>query len=110
MVRMSSAFSQTAFASNGSSSVKFTTALLRLTPSKEKSLGEFLARHQLAIVLGRPAEQAEEIHERVREETGIAIGGDGNDRAVNALRELGSIGRDEQREVRELRRLRNRRL
>jgi len=39
----------------------------------------------------------------VREEAGVAIGGDGDDGAVDALRELGAVGGDEQREVRELR-------
>ena len=37
IVRMVSAFSQTALGSNGSSSVKFTTALLRLIPSSENA-------------------------------------------------------------------------
>ena len=32
-----------------------------------------------AIVLGRPAQQAEEIDERLRQKTGIAIGGDADD-------------------------------
>ena len=84
-----SALSQTALASKGSSSVKLTTALLRLTPSKEKACDQFFARHLLAVVLGRPAEQAEEIHEGVRQKTGIAIGGDGNHGAVDALGKLG---------------------
>ena len=53
----------------------------------------------LAVVLGRPAEQAEEVDEGVRQEAGVAIGGDADHRAVAALGELGAIGRDQQRQV-----------
>ena len=64
-------------------------------PSKRKRVDQFLARHLLAIVLGRPAEQAQEIDERLRQEAGIAIGGDAHHRAVPALGELGAVGRDQ---------------
>ena len=40
-----------------------------------------------------PAEQAEEIDERVRQEAGVAICRDADDRAVLALRELRPVGR-----------------
>ncbi len=38
-----------------------------------------------------------------RKETGVAIGGDADDRAVLAFRKLGAVGRDQEREMRELR-------
>jgi hypothetical protein len=59
----------------------------------------------LAIVFRRPAQQAQEVDEGVRQEAGVAIGGDADHRTVLALGKLGSIGRDQQRQVRELRRL-----
>jgi hypothetical protein len=43
--------SHSAFGSNGSSSLKFTTAFERLMPSKEKAR-QFLDGHLLAVVLG----------------------------------------------------------
>ena len=70
--------------------------------------GEFFEREELAVVFGRPAEEAEEIDEGVREKSGVAIGGDGDDGAVVALGELGAVGGDEQRQVGELRRRRRR--
>ena len=102
---MCSAFSQTALGSNGSSSLKFTTALARLTPSSVNSGGEFVEGEKFAVVLGRPAEQAEEVDEGLGQEAGIAISGHADDRAVLALGELGAVGSDEEGKVRELRRL-----
>src|SRR6266700_3197391 len=43
---------------------------------KSESRGEFVEREKLAIVLGRPAQQAEKVDERLRQEPCIAIGGD----------------------------------
>ncbi len=68
-----------------------------------KSLDEFVESHLLAVVAGRPAEQAEEIDEAFGQEARVAVGDDGDDRAVFAFRELAAIGRDEKREMRELR-------
>ncbi len=67
--------------------------------------GEFVESEELAIVLGRPAEQAEEVDESLRQEAGVAIGGDADDGSVFALGEFGAIGGDQQRKMRELRRL-----
>ncbi len=69
---------------------------------ERKRLDQFLARHLLAIVLGRPAQQAEKIDEGLRQEAGVAIGGHADHRAVAALGKLGAIGRHQQRQVREL--------
>ncbi len=66
--------------------------------------GELVEGEELAVVFGRPAEQAEEVDERVREKSGVAIGGDADDGAVAALGELGAVGGDEQGQMRELRR------
>ncbi len=68
-----------------------------------ESLDEFVESHLLAVIAGRPAEQAEEIDEAFGEEARVAVGGHRDDRAVLALGELAAIGRDEQREMRELR-------
>ena len=68
--------------------------------------GQLRQGEEVAVVLGRPAEQAEEVDECLRQKAGVAIGGDADDRAVAALGELGAIGRDQQREMRELRCLR----
>ena len=85
--------------------MKLTTALLRFTPSKENTWTSSSRVMLLAVVFGRPAEQAQEIDESLRQKSGVAIGGDGNHRAVPPLRELAAIGRDQQRQMRELRRL-----
>ena len=71
---------------------------------ERESVDEFLAREQFAIVLGRPAEQAQKVDEGLRKEAAVAIGGDADHGTVAALGELGSIGRDQQRDVREARR------
>ena len=62
---------------------------------------------ELAIVLGRPAEQTKEVDEGLGQKAGIAIGGDADHRAVFALGELGAVGRDQQRQMGELRRRRS---
>ncbi len=85
--------------------MKFTTALARLTPSSVNSGGELVESQEFAIVLGRPAEEAEEVDESLGQKAGIAIGGDADDGPVLALGELGAVGRDEQRKMRKLRRL-----
>ncbi len=64
--------------------------------------GELVEGEELAVVLGRPAEEAEEVDEGLGQEAGIAIGGDADDGAVLALGELGAIGGDEQGEMGEL--------
>ena len=46
-----------------------------IDPFERKRVDQVLAGHALAIVFGRPAEQAQEIHESLRQKTGIAIGG-----------------------------------
>ncbi len=72
---------------------------------ERESRGEFVEREELAVVLGRPAQQAKKVDESLRQESGIAISGDADDRTVAALGELGAIGRDQQGKMRELRRL-----
>ena len=57
--------------------------------------GQLFQREELAIVFGRPAEEAEEVDEGVGKESGIAISRDANDGAVLALGELGAVGRDQ---------------
>ncbi len=76
-----------------------------MTPSSVKAAVELVESEKLAVVLGRPAEQAEEVDESLGQKAGIAIGGDADDGAVLALGELGAIGGDEQGEMRELGRL-----
>ena len=72
---------------------------------ESESGGELVESEELAVVLGRPAEEAEEIDEGLGQEAGIAIGGDADDGAVLALGELGAIGGDQQGEMGELGRL-----
>ena len=60
--------------------------------------------HVLAVIFGRPAEQAEKIDEGFGEKSGVAVGGDADDWAMAALGKLGAVGRDQQRQMRELRR------
>ena len=67
--RMCSALSQTALGSKGSSSVKLTTALARLTPSRVNRAVSLVEGQKFAIVLGRPAEEAEEVDESLRAES-----------------------------------------
>ena len=62
----------------------------------------------VAIVFRRPAQQTQKIDEGFGQKSGVAIGGDADDRAVTAFGELRSIGRDQQRKMRELRRRRAR--
>ena len=109
MPRMCSALSHTALGSKVSSgvvagSLKFTTALARLIPSSENASTKFLPAHLLAIIFRRPAQQAQEIDERLGQESCVAIGGDAHDWPVAALRKLGPVRRDQQRKMRELRR------
>ena len=73
-----------------------------------ESGGELVEGEELAVVFGRPAEEAEEVDEGLGQEAGIAIGGDADDGAVLALGELGAIGGDEQGKMGELGRLRRR--
>ena len=65
--------------------------------------GQLRQGEEFAVILGRPAEQAEKVDEGFRQKSRVAIGGDADDRAVAALGELGAIGGDQQRKVRELR-------
>ncbi len=62
---------------------------------KLESVHQFLTGHLLAIVFRAPAQQAEKIHVGMRQETGVAVGGDTNDRAVLTFGKLGSVGRDQ---------------
>ena len=64
--------------------------------------GELVESEELAVVFGRPAEQAEEVDESLGQKARVAIGGDADDGAVLALGELGAIGGDQQRQMREL--------
>ena len=73
-------------------------------PSSEKASSSSGAAHLLAVVLGRPAQQAQKIHESVRQKAGVAIGRDADHGAVAALGKLGAIGGHQQRQVRECRR------
>src|SRR5438270_3999136 len=71
---------------------------------EREGLDQFLNAHVLAIVLWRPAQQAEEIDESFWQETGVTVGGHTDHGSVTSLRELGSVGGDQQGQVRELRR------
>ena len=104
--RMCSAFSHTAFGSNGIFFREVDHRVAAVDALERKRVDQFLARHQFAVVLGRPAQQAQEVDERLRQEPGVAIGGDAHHRPVLALGELGAVGRDQQRQVREMRRRR----
>ena len=64
--RMCSALSQTALGSKGSSSVKLTTALARLTPSSVKAAVSSSRVRNSRSFFGRPAEEAEEVDESLR--------------------------------------------
>ena len=46
---------------------------------ESESGGELVESEELAVVLGRPAEEAEEVYEGLGEEAGIAIGSDADD-------------------------------
>ena len=72
---------------------------------KREQVANLVQSQKFAVVLRRPAQQAEKIDEGLRQKAGIAISGDADDGAVLALGKLGAIGRDEQRKMRELRRL-----
>ena len=66
---------------------------------QRERLDQVLARHLLAVVLGRPAQQAQEVHEGVRQKARVAISGHADHRAVAPLGKLGSVGRHQQRQV-----------
>ena len=69
---------------------------------KRESGDELVEGEELAVVLGRPAEKAEEVDECLGQKSGVAIGGDADDGSVPALGEFGAIRGDEQGEMREL--------
>ncbi len=69
---------------------------------ESESGGELVKCEELAVVFGRPAEEAEEVDESVGEEAGIAISGDADDGAMAALGELGAVGCDQQGQMCEL--------
>ena len=96
---MISALSQTALGSNGILLGEIHHGIAAVDAFERESVDQFLAAHLLAIVLGRPAQQAQKIDEGVRQEAGIAVGGDADHRAVAALGELGAIGGHQQRQV-----------
>ena len=66
-----------------------------------EGVDEILAGHALAVVLRRPAEQAQKIQIGVRQEARVAVRGDAHHGPMAALGELGAVGRNQQREVRE---------
>ncbi len=70
-----------------------------------EEVDDFVAGELFAIVLGGPAEEAEEIEEGLGKEAGVAVGGDRYDGSVDALGKLHPVGRHEQRQVGEGRRL-----
>ncbi len=70
-----------------------------------EGVANLVESEELAVVLGRPAQQAEEVDEGLGEEAGIAIGGHADHGAVLALGELGAVGGDEQGKMGELGRL-----
>ena len=99
---MCSALSQTALGRRGRSSVKLTDRVGAIDAFEGEDVRSSSSRRQLlAVVLGRPAEQAQEIDEGLGQEAGVAVGGDADDGTVLALGELGAVGRHEQRQVRE---------
>ena len=57
--------------------------------------GQLFEGQELAIVFGRPAEEAEEVDEGVGKESGIAVSRHANDGSVLALGELGAVGGDQ---------------
>ena len=67
-----------------------------------KRRGKLFECEELAVVFGRPAEQAEEVDESLGEESGIAIGGDADYGAMFPFTQLGAVGGDEQREMGEV--------
>src|SRR6266568_5714402 len=69
---------------------------------ESESGGKLLEGEELAVVLGRPAEQAEEVDEGLGQEAGIAISCDADDGAGAALGELGPVGSAQQRKMGEL--------
>ena len=99
--RMCSAFSQTALGSKGSSSVKLTTALERLTPSSVKASVSSSSVMNSRSFLGDQPSRHRKLMNACGRKPGIAIGGDADHRAVLALRKLGAIGRNQQRQMRE---------
>ncbi len=64
-----------------------------------EEVDDLVAGEFFAVVLGGPAEEAEEIEEGLGEEAGVAIGGDRHDGAVDALGKLHPVGRHEEWEV-----------
>src|ERR1039457_2920693 len=76
-----------------------------IDPLERESGGKLLQSEELAVVLRRPPQQAEEVDESLCQEACIAVGSHADDGAVAALGELGAIGRDQQRKMSELWRL-----
>src|SRR3984957_4199838 len=73
---------------------------------ERKRIHQLLTRQLLAIVFGRPAQQAQKVDVGVRQESRVTIRGDAHHRPVLALGQLRTIRRNQQRQMRELRRLR----
>ena len=69
---------------------------------EREGFDEFLAGEVFAVVLGRPAEQAQEVDEGFGEESGIAVSSDADDGTVAAFGKFRSIGSDEERKMGEL--------
>ena len=62
--------------------MKFTTALLRLTPSNRKAATSSSRDYDFPVVLGIPAEETEKVDVRLRKETCVAIRCHAYDRTV----------------------------
>src|ERR1035438_10562445 len=72
---------------------------------KSECSSKFVECEEFAVILGRPAEEAEEVDEGLRQEAGIAVGGDADHGTMLALGKFGAIGGDEQGQVCKLRRI-----
>jgi hypothetical protein len=79
--------------------------LPRDTPGKRERLDELGRREELLIRARRPADEGEEVAERLRDEALVAIRRDRHHFAVLPLRELRAVGRVDERQVRERGRL-----
>src|SRR5581483_1083575 len=71
---------------------------------KREGIDQFRNAHLLAIVLGRPPQQAQKIDECVWQEASVSVGGYADHGAVPPFGQFGTVGRDQQGEMSELRR------
>ena len=108
---MCSALSQTALGSKVSSGVarrllEINNRVRSIDAFKRKGVDEFPERHFFAIILWRPAQQAQKINEGFGQKSRVAVGSNAHHRAVLPLRELRSVRRNQQRKMRKLWRFR----